>query len=327
MQENRGPVLAFFLLPRRAMKLIDSRRSAVAMSLALALVGGSFSACNDSGVVGAPVAESPTPTPTATPGAPQAPIAIIESGSPIYSTLDDATFDGYFSYDPDGYVVSYAWQVVTAPAGSTSAMVPDAFDGSTSSLYLDLPGTYTIKLTVTDNDGLTGSETYSLDATVSAFHVQLAWPGQYTMADMDLHIVSMIATNGVAAMWDNTNDCHYRNCKPSFGQSLDWGTAGDATDNPRLDIDNIYSAVPENTNIETPKDGTYRVMVHYYGSSSVPTVDATVNIYLSGATIPTMSFSEPMTAIDQVWTVADIVWANGSGTIMTINSNGTTTGP
>ena len=188
MQGNRGPGLAFFLLPRRAMKLIDSRHSALAMSLALALVGGSLSACNDSGVVGAPVAESPTPTPTATPGAPQAPIAIIESGSPIYSTLDDATFDGYFSYDPDGYVVSYAWQVVTAPAGSTSAMVPDAFDGSTSSLYLDLPGTYTIKLTVTDNDGLTGSETYSLDATVSAFHVQLAWPGQYTMADMDLYI-------------------------------------------------------------------------------------------------------------------------------------------
>src|SRR5438105_11575939 len=98
------------------------------LSLAALLLSTSLVACNNSNVVGVPVQPSPTDTPSA-------PIAIIDSGSPIYSTFDTATFDGSGSYDLDGYVVSYDFSLVAAPPGSTAVLVPNSYgDGTT--LYL-----------------------------------------------------------------------------------------------------------------------------------------------------------------------------------------------
>src|SRR5437879_3403468 len=92
------------------------------LSLAALLLSTSLVACNNNNVVGVPV----QPSPTDTPAQPSAPIAIIDSGSPIYSTLDTATFDGSGSYDLDGYIVSYAFQLIAAPPGSTATLVPNS---------------------------------------------------------------------------------------------------------------------------------------------------------------------------------------------------------
>jgi hypothetical protein len=59
------------------------------------------------------------------------------------------TFDGTASYDPDGNIVSYGWDFGDASFGSGS-IVTHTYNSA---------GTFTIRLTVTDNEGKTGSTT------------------------------------------------------------------------------------------------------------------------------------------------------------------------
>ncbi|MGN6607604.1 MAG: PKD domain-containing protein [Jatrophihabitans sp.] len=67
-----------------------------------------------------------------------------------------ATFDGSGSSDPDGTVVSYAWDYGdNSPAGS----------GVTSQHLYAAPGTYTVTLTVTDNRGGTGTTVHTVTVT------------------------------------------------------------------------------------------------------------------------------------------------------------------
>ena len=286
-----------------------------ALALAFATAG-----CNDSGVVAAPA----QPSPTDTPAQPEAPIAVIDSASPVYSTMDTASFDGWLSYDPDGYIVSYQWDLVTKPASSTATLTPSV-DGTTSTMFIDIAGDYSIKLTVTDNDGLTGSTTYDFSATPSDFHVRLSWPAQYTEADMDLHLINTTAVSPAPQLWDMAYDCHWRNCKPSENEFLDWGVAGSNVDDPRLDVDNIAESVPENMNIQTPANGTYRMEVHYYNSSGGIPVNASIDVWLHGALV--YNTAATLTAIDQVWVVGDIVWSSGGGVVVPINSMTTTVKP
>lgn len=66
-----------------------------------------------------------------------------------------ASFDGTASTDPDGSVASYAWSFGDGTQG-TGGTVQHTFDG---------PGTYQVRLTVTDNRGATGSLTQSVTVT------------------------------------------------------------------------------------------------------------------------------------------------------------------
>ena len=61
-------------------------------------------------------------------------------------------FDGSTSHDPDGSIVSYAWNFGDGGT-ATGAVVSHAFAS---------PSTYSVKLTVTDNDGGTDTETKSI---------------------------------------------------------------------------------------------------------------------------------------------------------------------
>ena len=109
----------------------------------------------------------------------QAPVAAFEV-SCVGLTCD---FDAKDSYDPDGDPISYAWAVGDSAAG-TGITVEHTF-GS--------PGTYTVTLTVTDDDGATGtaSKTVTVNDEVSTGiqltatgykvkgrqHVDLTWLG------------------------------------------------------------------------------------------------------------------------------------------------------
>ena len=60
-----------------------------------------------------------------------------------------ASFDGSGSSDPDGTIASYAWDFGDGDTGT----------GATPSHTYATAGTYTVKLTVTDNGGATDTVT------------------------------------------------------------------------------------------------------------------------------------------------------------------------
>jgi PKD repeat protein len=108
--------------------------------------------------------QPPVARATATPTSGVAPLAV--------------SFNGTTSSDPDGSIVSYAWIFGDGATGS----------GATTSHTYAAAGAYTAQLTVTDNQGATGSTTVaitvsadtvaaptSLTATVSGSSVTLRW--------------------------------------------------------------------------------------------------------------------------------------------------------
>ncbi len=71
---------------------------------------------------------------------------IFSPAKPIVN--ETVTFNASESYDPDGYIVSYVWDFGDAETGKGKIV---------EHIYVE-DGTFTIKLTVTDNDGLKGSD-------------------------------------------------------------------------------------------------------------------------------------------------------------------------
>ena len=63
-------------------------------------------------------------------------------------------FDGSASSDSDGTINSWEW---TLPTGGAI--------GATADYIFDIPGSWQVKLTVTDNDGLTGSARVTVEVT------------------------------------------------------------------------------------------------------------------------------------------------------------------
>jgi len=62
---------------------------------------------------------------------------------------DDIIFNASASYDLDGYIVSYSWNLGNG----------DSMPGETISYPYTIPGTYTVTLTVVDDDGAVGTDT------------------------------------------------------------------------------------------------------------------------------------------------------------------------
>jgi hypothetical protein len=191
--------------------------------------------------------------------------------------------------DPDGGVVTYQWTVTTRPSGSTSQ--PSTPTSSTTSFFVDLAGTYTITLTVTDDEG----NKVSCIVTITAIpdqdlHVELVWDQQY--GDADLHLTRAGVTPSSA--WYTGNDCFFANQNAAWPPN---GPGGNAT----LDIDDMAGYGPENINItDSPVNGTYEIGVAYYcsyglaGKGMTGTVapgdgpsKAIVKVYCAGSLIAT----------------------------------------
>ena len=81
------------------------------------------------------------------------PVAVADtlpSGMTTVGTLTTVSLDGRGSYDPDGDPITYSWSLAGTPGGSSATL---SSTSSTPSLFVDLAGTYTIELTVTDVPG------------------------------------------------------------------------------------------------------------------------------------------------------------------------------
>jgi hypothetical protein len=233
------------------------------------------------------------------------PIAVCSSSDnnvpPIRSSVD---FFGDQSYDPNDLdLVGYYWKLVERPQGS-SVLVGE-HNANNYDFVPDIAGRYVMELVVV-NEACIQSDPcqVELEAVPDAdFWVEMFW--QFPDDDMDLHLIQ----NDSPYLSDG--DCYYGNCV-SFDDwsALDWGGPG-TEDDPNLDLDDISGVGPENINIQSPAEGSYRVVVHDYpGSERWDANEVTVRIHISGEIV--YEETKRIEGEDQYVPFAEINWPGGS---------------
>ncbi len=236
------------------------------------------------------------------------PPAIQCQGSVTAATLDTVTLTANVS-DPDGDAVTVAWQIVSAPGGSTSSL--SRATGTSTNLFLDLAGTWVVRYTATDSNGATAScEVTVVSQPSEQFRVEMIWNVGVSgdTSDVDLHLRHM----GQSDNWFTSSDCYYANCNSSRGQVLSWGGSSTA-DNPRLDLDDVEGNGPENINIDDPENATYQVGVHYYDNDAEGDATVIIRIYCNGSLAREfepviLSASGANSSGNDFWRVANVIW-------------------
>lgn len=120
--------------------------------------------------------------------------------------------------------------------------------------------------------------------------VELTWA---VAADLDLHLAN------TSDSWFSTPaDCNWCNVNP------DWGVAAVTEDDPALTLD-AWASPPgaERITIEAPAAGTYHVGVHYFEELGASSVDATVNVWISGTLVGTYVYT---LARNDVWSAVTV---------------------
>ncbi len=120
-----------------------------------------------------------------------APLVVVTNAPPVAAgtvncTGLSCTYDGTASSDPDGTITGHAWTFGDSVG----------WDGATASHTYAAPGTYQVKLTVTDNKGATG--TFDTEVTVDHPQVPVSFVGKTSVnANSASHQVALPA--GVTA--------------------------------------------------------------------------------------------------------------------------------
>lgn len=222
----------------------------------------------------------------------------IDWALPLQTVVLDATE----SFDPDGELVDYVWEIIDRPADAVNGLRP--FDGAPDNpalqqYFIPLAGRYEFQLTVFDELGTTcESARLTLVATPQeAIAVELTWsnPSDPNEADtegsdVDLHFLKMPST------WFHPQfDTYFSNTEPSWAPEL-----------PSLDIDDTDGAGPETAQLDNPQpDECYAIGVHYF-REAFGTAYPTVRIYVDGV-LRDEIYGE-LRATDDFWDVARIHW-------------------
>lgn len=189
--------------------------------------------------------------------------------------------------------VRVRWTLVSSPEGS-GASDPSPAGSLLTRFTPDIAGEYELRIVARDDDGMTAECTTRVMAVSDeGLRIEMFWDSDRT--DMDLHLINPEATR-----WFNSSDCYYANC---IG-GLMWGMPG-TDDDPSLDIDDRDGLGPENTNIEVPYAGTYRVGVHAWSGEGA----VTVRVYCGGSrTDPVAEYGPVRIASSrrEFWRVADV---------------------
>lgn len=278
------------------------------------------------------------------------PVAAVAEDTFNVLPLDIITLDGSNSTDadgPGGVPQRYVWTVTQAPDGSNAQPVeryqdparpldtgrPDDESTPRALFFVDLAGTYTIELTVTDNLGMSApSEACQQPAAVVTIeaqpdqdiHVQMVWntPADADQTDGDGADVDLHLRHPAGRRWAQAPlDCYYANPSP------DWGPAG-PPGNPSLDIDDVNGAGPENINLDEPENtdalgGQYRIGIDYYRADNFATgrswgpSEVTVRIYLGG--VQAGEWVRVLQDTHHFWVVGSIVWTDADRRVQEIN--------
>ncbi len=114
----------------------------------------------------------------------QNPVAVIRMNPAQQGRINEAVrFSGFYSRSPGGLITSYTWDFCQGESGS----------GVNIERVFDQPGTYQVRLTVTDNRGLTASETLEFRIIEGRFSINPPRPRDSNNAgDVTEPIVAII---------------------------------------------------------------------------------------------------------------------------------------
>ena len=209
------------------------------------------------------------------------------------------------SFDPQGNEpLTYQWTLLSQPQGSRTTIEEPTLDYTP--LFVDIAGDYEVQLVVENSIGLP-SEPKTCEFTAipdEAIQVELVWDKANT--DVDLHMVM----EGYD-FYSYAGDCCWCNPNPS------WGANGIA-DDPQLSLDNRIGYGPEEIEIESPYDGSYNIMVHYFAGNGNGDTTATVKVYLDGVVIAEES---RILSPRDLWDVGYIYWQGGAGQFVVENES------
>ncbi len=103
------------------------------------------------------------------------------------------------SYDPDGNIVSYEWAVTPGDA------MKGVLAGEKSTVHFDKAGVYAIRLTVTDDDGLTDAVTKQIEAEPAIPRAYFSIDGTYKVnRRLDLNAAGSATTPHSPILWEDT---------------------------------------------------------------------------------------------------------------------------
>jgi len=208
-----------------------------------------------------------------TPGPNQLPTASISKSTNYGYTPLAVQFDGQGSIDPDGLITSYAWDFGHGTNGT----------GPTPSHTYDIPGTYAISLTVTDDEaGVSETAVTVIDVMGASIYPYLEVGGQVVFEAFNYAQNNYRTGNGFWADSSGDNQATVRtnvngNVTPS------WATSGEL----------IYQI-----SIQTP--GDYEIAVRRYTTNSNSSdevwvgVDGVQKATISGTTNYDYKWSNPV---------------------------------
>ncbi len=246
---------------------------------------------------------------------PQPMIEIIDAPDPI-KVFDRIRFDGRSSSSPNGEIVDYTWEVVSAPIGFAEDIhIPEL---GLAEILFSIGGTYRVALSVIDSTETMSCEQAMIELFVEpdfSLDIQLSWA--HPTADMDLHLV-----RADGDLFNPESDVYFSNDRPNW-----YMDNPDA--NPRLsgDVDDGYG--PEQIVVASPLPGEqFDIYAHYWRQNDNPAapvpeeLEATIRVFAYGQAVGT--FVRTLETEELMWHVASFTWPEVDGVLPELTSINTT---
>jgi hypothetical protein len=198
---------------------------------------------------------------------------------PVLSTVQ---LDGNGSFDPDGTIASFRWNVIARPVGSSQMIVGDT--AGLASIQLDAAGSYTFELQVTDNEGAVATSRVEMVASSATVVVNAG-------SDASLPWLSVAQLDGEASV------------EPDATVSVSWQFLAKPTGSTAM----LTASTSLTPTFVADKEGTYQVRLtatSVLGSASDDvTITATVERQLLSYVLVDAEYSA---ALDRYIIASDV---------------------